>query len=90
MSKSTKSPARLLTPRQREIVRLVSLGCTETEMASILGVSASTVNNHRVHAMKRLGAHRIAVLTRMAIKHRISSLKDKLSPSEKRRLKRRK
>jgi hypothetical protein len=41
-----------LTPRQTEIVRLVSLGCSTEEIAKILGVAVSTADNHKAAAMK--------------------------------------
>ncbi|MBN1853607.1 MAG: response regulator transcription factor [Pirellulales bacterium] len=74
-----------LTPRQREVVRLVSLGCTVEEIALVLDLSPSTVDNHKTRAMQRLGTNKVALLTRLAIKHRISSLKDQLTRAEKRR-----
>ncbi|MCG8450549.1 MAG: helix-turn-helix transcriptional regulator [Pirellulales bacterium] len=74
-----------LTPRQREVVRLVSLGCTNHEIAAILGLTATTVDNHRAAAMVALGTDKAALLTRLAIKYRISSLKDKLTLAEKRK-----
>ena len=43
-----------LTPRQTEIVRLVSLGCTTIEIAAILGLAESTVDNHKAAAMNAL------------------------------------
>lgn len=74
-----------LTPRQTQIVRLVSLGCTNDEMAAILGLAPSTVDNHKTHAMRALGTDKAVLVTRLAIKHRFSSLKDKLTPTEKRK-----
>lgn len=74
-----------LTPRQSEIVRLISLGCTVPEIAAILRLSPSTVDNHRTRAMALLGTDKAALVTRLAIKHRISSLKDKLTAAEKRK-----
>ena len=74
-----------LTPRQCEVVRLISLGCTTEEAADILGLAASTVDNHKSRAMMLLGTDKAALLTRLAIKYRISSLKDKLTASEKRK-----
>ena len=89
MSNRTKSRVASLTPRQREVVRLVSLGCRQIEIAAILGLAPSTVENHRTLAMKRLGVSRVALLTRLAIEHRISPIKDKLTPTELRKMKRR-
>jgi DNA-binding CsgD family transcriptional regulator len=74
-----------LTPRQTEIVRLVSLGCTTEEMAAILGIAISTADNHKASAMKILGTDKSTLVTRLAIKHKISFLDDKLSPAEKRK-----
>lgn len=74
-----------LTSRQREVIRLVSLGCTNEEMALILGLAISTVDNHRARAMAELGTDKAALVTRLAIKHRVTTMKDKLTPSEKRK-----
>jgi DNA-binding CsgD family transcriptional regulator len=85
MSSTMKFRVASLTRRQRQIVRLVSLGCTIDEMAAILDLASSTVDNHRSGAMKRLEINRIAVLTRVAIKHRISTLTDTLTRTERRK-----
>jgi DNA-binding CsgD family transcriptional regulator len=74
-----------LTQREREVVRLVSLGCSVKEAAAILRLAPSTVDNHRSRAMTKLGTDKAALLTRLAIKKRISGLNDKLSLAEKRR-----
>ena len=77
-----------LSPRQREIVRLTSLGCTSHEIAAILGMSRWTVENHQFQAKERLGVSKAAVLTRIAIKYKISSLNDELTKAELRKLSR--
>lgn len=74
-----------LTKREKEVVRLVSLGCTLTEAAAVLQLAPSTIDNHKCRAMAKLGTDKLALLTRIAIKTRVSSLKDKLTPTEKRR-----
>ena len=74
-----------LTPRERQIVRLLSLGCTTKEAAAILKLAPSTVDNHKLRAMTRLGVNKLALLTRMAIKEGVSPLKDRLTALEKRR-----
>ena len=74
-----------LTDREREVVRLISLGCTVKEAAKILQVADSTVDNHKSRAMAKLGTDKVALLTRLAIKMRITSMKDTLTLSEKRR-----
>ena len=73
-----------LTEREREVVRLVSLGCTVKEAAKVLKLAPSTVDNHKSRAMAKLGTDKLALVARIAIKSRISSLKDKLTTSEKR------
>ncbi|MBX3433054.1 MAG: helix-turn-helix transcriptional regulator [Pirellulales bacterium] len=85
MSDTMKNRVARLTERQREVVRLVSLGCTMDEAGAILGLSPSTVDNHRARAMKVLGADKAAIVTRLAIKYKISSLADALSVAEKRK-----
>jgi DNA-binding CsgD family transcriptional regulator len=74
-----------LTPRQKEIVRLISLGCTNYEMADILKIAPSTVDNHRTSAMEAMGTDKAALLVRLALKHRFTSQNDKLTASEKRK-----
>ena len=73
-----------LTPRQKEIIRLVSLGCTNEEAGAILGLSPSTVDNHKTRAMEVLGTNKAVLLTRLALKLRLTSMKDKLTAREKR------
>jgi DNA-binding NarL/FixJ family response regulator len=73
-----------LTPRHKEVIRLLSLGCTVKEAARILKISPSTVDNHKTEAMARLGTDKLALVTRLAIKHKVSPLNDRLTPREKR------
>ncbi len=73
-----------LTQRHRQVVRLLSLGCTVNEAARILRLSPSTVDNHKTAAMARLGTDKLALLTRLAIKLKVTSMKDRLTPREKR------
>lgn len=86
MSDPMKSRVTSLSPRQREIVRLTSLGCTSHEIAKILDMSRWTVENHQFQAKERLGVSKAAVLTRIAIKYKISPLDDALSSAEQKKL----
>ena len=43
------------------------------------------MDNHKTEAMARLGTNKLALLTRMALKMRITTMQDKLTPAEKRR-----
>ncbi len=54
--RSRRTAARPLTPRQREILRMVAAGHTNTMIASQLGRSAATVRKHLENAFARLGA----------------------------------
>ena len=85
MPADMKQRVAALTPRQREIARLISLGCTTDEAAAILRLSPSTVDNHKARLMQSLGTGKTALQTRLAIKHRLSSIDDKLTATEKRR-----
>ncbi|MAT72916.1 MAG: hypothetical protein CMJ58_25830 [Planctomycetaceae bacterium] len=80
-----KSRIATLTPRHRQVLRLISLGCSVAEIADILGLAHSTVDNHRSAIMQRLGVGKSVLLARIAIKHRISKVDDKLTASEKRK-----
>jgi len=81
-----KERVRDLTPRPREVVRLISLGFTIPEIAAILDVAPNTVDNQRQAALRTLGVSRSTLLTRLAIEHRIAPIGDKLTRSEKRKL----
>ena len=74
-----------LTPRECEVARLVSLGCSDIEVGRILGVSPSTVSTHRTNAMQKLGVRKVALLTRWALKLRITNMADQLTTAEKRK-----
>jgi DNA-binding NarL/FixJ family response regulator len=65
--------AHFLTPRQKEILRLVALGLTNREISHQLDISARTVEVHRYHLMRRLEVHNVAQLIRGALQHRLLS-----------------
>jgi PAS domain S-box-containing protein len=46
-----------LTPRQCEVLRLLAIGLSTTEMAIRLGISRETVRNHVRALLRELGAH---------------------------------
>ena len=48
-------------------------------------MAPSTIDNHKTKAMAKLGTDKAALVTRIAIKKKITSLRDKLSAAEKRR-----
>jgi len=68
--KASTDRARLdtLSPRQREILKLVADGLNTKEIARHLSISAKTVETHRAQLMERLNIHDVAGLVRFAIK----------------------
>ncbi len=56
-----------LTPREREVMTLVSSGMANKAMAGELGVSQRTVEIHRARVMEKMQAGSLAHLVRMAL-----------------------
>ena len=56
-----------LSPRQREVLRLIAEGKTTKQIAQVLDISVKTVETHRAQLMERLGIHDVAGLVRYAI-----------------------
>lgn len=59
-----RGEVKLLTHREREILKLVVDGQTSAQIASDLGLSANTVEWHRANLMSKLGVHNVAELIR--------------------------
>ena len=57
-----------LTPRQREVLRLIAAGLPTKAIARTLGISVKTAEVHRTQLMDRLDIHEIAGLVRYAIR----------------------
>jgi FixJ family two-component response regulator len=56
-----------LTPREQEVLLLVTQGKANKVMAGDLGVSQRTVEIHRARVMEKMGANSLAQLVRMTI-----------------------
>jgi DNA-binding NarL/FixJ family response regulator len=56
-----------LSPRQREVLRLIAEGRTTKQIAQQLEISVKTVETHRAQLMERLDIHDVASLVRYAI-----------------------
>lgn len=56
-----------LTPREREVMALMTLGKPNKVMAAELGLSQRTVEIHRAHVMEKSGATSVAQLVRMVL-----------------------
>ncbi|MEU1623015.1 response regulator transcription factor [Streptomyces sp. NPDC005722] len=61
-------PARAVTDREEEILKLVAEGHTSKEIADILFISAKTVERHRANILQKLGLRDRLELTRYAIR----------------------
>jgi len=56
-----------LTPREREILKLIAGGRTTKEIATQLFISVSTVETHRANLMAKTGGRNVADLVRFAM-----------------------
>ena len=65
------SPRRVLTSREREILKLLAEGKTVRSAADTLGLSAKTVDSHKFNLMRKLGIHNKAELVMWAVQKRI-------------------
>jgi len=68
-----EDPYGRLTDREREVFHLVIEGKTNGEIAEILGISAKTVDNHRMHLMEKLDTHSPVELIRFAARRGLLS-----------------
>jgi DNA-binding NarL/FixJ family response regulator len=63
-----------LSPREREVLQLISEGHSTKEVARVLKVSVKTVETHRRQLMNKLNLFSVAELTRYAIREGLVSL----------------
>ena len=65
-----------LTPRERDVLRLVADGKTTKEISDTLNVSIKTIEAHRSQIMTKLGLRSIAGLTKFAIRQGLTRLNE--------------
>jgi DNA-binding NarL/FixJ family response regulator len=62
-----RADANPLSQREREVLRMLSLGHTNQEIAKMLYISVRTAETHRAHIMQKLGLSNRAELVRYAL-----------------------
>jgi DNA-binding NarL/FixJ family response regulator len=68
---SSDAGQRPLTKREREVLNLISQGCSNKQGALRMRISPRTFESHRAEAMRKLGARNTADLVRAALLHPI-------------------
>jgi DNA-binding NarL/FixJ family response regulator len=61
-------PARVLTPREDEVLKLIAEGYSSKDIADTLVISLKTVERHRANILQKLGMRDRTELTRYAIR----------------------
>jgi two-component system NarL family response regulator len=60
--------------REEQVLRLVADGLSSKEIARNLQIAPSTVEVHRRNIMRKVGLHKVADLTRYAIRNQMVSV----------------
>lgn len=71
---STADPYEQLTPREREILKLIAEGHTSREIADKLFISLKTVTGHRTKIMEKLGLRNRTELFKFAVRKGLLTL----------------
>jgi len=58
----------MITPRQREVLKLISRGLTMKEIAAELAISTRTAESHKYEMMEALGVSTTADLIKYALR----------------------
>lgn len=73
-------PGGELTEREIDVLRLIALGNTNSEIAAELYLSVRTVETHRAHVQQKLGIKARADLVRYAREHDLLDVDEDLGP----------
>lgn len=68
-------PYESLTPREKQVLKLIAEGYTNKEIADMLYMSVKTVMGHRTHIMGKLNVHSRTELVKFAIRKGLIELK---------------
>jgi two-component system response regulator NreC len=63
-----------LTPREREVLKLIAEGNTNQDIADLLCLSRKTVETHRSNIMDKLDLHKVTDLVKYAIREGLVGL----------------
>lgn len=66
-----EKPAKLLSEREIEVIKLMSKGLTNAEIAIQLFLSKHTISTHRKNILKKLQLHNVSEVTRYAIQQKL-------------------
>ena len=66
-----KARPAVLTPREREVLQLLTEGRSNKEIGAVLGITTKTAETHRAHILAKLDLHSTGQLVRYAIRNRI-------------------
>ncbi len=64
---TSRSTSDCLTPRELEIVRLITLGKGNKQVAAQLGIAVRTAETHRANVMRKLNLHNLAEVVHYAL-----------------------
>lgn len=65
-----------VSPRERQVLTYIALGCTRTETAAALRISVKTFDTHRRNVLRKLRLRNNADLTRYAVRCALIVLED--------------
>ena len=68
-STSKRDPSQILSPRERDVVRMVAEGYSNKGISAMLDLSIKTTETHRAAAMRKLAVTSTAGLVRYAIRN---------------------
>ena len=71
---SATPPLSALSPREREVLRLVADGVRTAEIARRLGITKATIEVHRRNVMHKLELRTVAQLTKYAVREGLTTL----------------
>jgi DNA-binding NarL/FixJ family response regulator len=68
---NNRQPQFELSPREKEVLRLIAAGKSSKQIARDLGISFKTVVNHQSHIMAKLKVHDTFSLVQAAIRQKL-------------------